>query len=151
MPKNWFKKGFNLLSKLYYFMSFKNKNFLRFSHIINFYLRFTSWIHIFCNLLLTTLNCHNPEPVRDFDLIPALRARPRYQLSSDSLVVEDYTQQNRGDYTQQNHDWAVLENPKIDTLDPNFEKTTMPTYKSKYISKLVRQRLTLKYIHVKPL
>ena len=97
------------------------------------------------------MNCHNPEPVTDFDLIPKLRAGPRYQLSSDSLIVEDYTQQNQGDYTMQNHDWAALENPKIDTLDPNFEKTTMPRNKSKYISKLVRQRLTLKYIHVKPL
>ena len=67
-----------------------------------------------------------------------------------SLVVEDYTQQNQWDYTQQNHVWAALETPQIDTLDENFEKTTMTTYKRKYISKLVRPRLTLKYIHVKP-
>ena len=52
---------------------------------------------------------------------------------------------------QQNFDWAALEKPQIDTLDPHFEKTTMATYKSKYISKLVRPRLTLKYKHVKPL
>ena len=81
--------------------------------------------------------------VRAFDLIPPLRARPKYKLSFGSLVVKDYMQQNR--------DWAALENPQIDTLDPNFENTTMTTYKSKYISKLVRPRLTLKYIHAKPL
>ena len=91
------------------------------------------------------------KTVRVFDLIPTLRARPKYQLSSGSLVVEDYTQQNQWDYTQQNCDWAALENPQIDTLDPHFEKTTMTTCKSKYISKLVRPRLTQKYIHVKPL
>ena len=39
----------------------------------------------------------------------------------------------------------------MDTLDPNVEKTTMNTYKSKYISKLVRPRLTLKCTHVKQL
>ena len=26
---------------------------------------------------------------------------------------------------QQNRDWAALVNPEIDTLDPNFEKTTI--------------------------
>ena len=50
------------------------------------------------------------------------------QLSSGSLVVEDYTQ-NWWDYTPQNGDWTALENPPIDTLDPNFEKATMTTYK----------------------
>ena len=55
--------------------------------------------------------------------------------------MEDYTQQNRCDHTQQNRDWAALENPQIDTLNPNFEKTTLTTYKIKYISKLVRPRL----------
>ena len=60
-----------------------------------------------------------------------LRARPKYQLSSASLVVDDYMQQNCWDYAQQNHDWASLENPQINTLDPHFEKTTMTTYKSK--------------------
>ena len=98
-----------------------------------------------------TLNCPNSEPVKAFDLIPTMRAGPKYQLSSGSLVMEDYTQQNRWDYTQQNRDCAALEKPQIDTLDPNFEKTTKTTYKSKYISKLVRPRLTLKFIHVKPL
>ena len=63
--------------------------------------------------------------------------------------MEDYTQQNQWDYAQQNADWAALENPKVDTFDLNFEKTTMTTYKR--LSKLVRQRSTLKYIHVKPL
>ena len=51
--------------------------------------------------------------------------------------MEDYTQQKQWDYTQQNRDWAALENSQIDTLKPNFEMTTMNTYKSKYISKLV--------------
>ena len=96
------------------------------------------FVGIFC---LNNLNCHNSEPVRAFYLIPTLRARAKYQLSCGSLVEEDYTQQNC--------DWAALENPRIDTLDPNFEKTSMTTYKSKYISQLVRPRLTLKYIHVK--
>ena len=30
-----------------------------------------------------TLNCHISETVRTFDLIPTLRSRPTYQLSSD--------------------------------------------------------------------
>ena len=58
-----------------------------------------------------------------------MRARPKYQLSSGSLGVEDYTQQNQWDYMQQNCDWTALENPQIDTLDPFFEKTTMITFK----------------------
>ena len=45
---------------------------------------------------------------------------------------------------------AALENSQIDTLDPHFEETTMTACK-KYTSKLVRQSLTQKYIHVKPL
>ena len=77
------------------------------------------------------MNHHNSEPVRAFDLVPTLRAKTKYQLSF--VVVEDYTQQNRWDYAQQNRDWAALENPQMDTLAPNFEKTTMTTYKSKYI------------------
>ena len=44
--------------------------------------------------------------------IPTLRARPKYQLSSDILLVEDYMQQNRLDYTQQNRDWAALKSFK---------------------------------------
>ena len=94
------------------------------------------------------MNIHNSEPVRAFALIPTLRARPMYYLSSGSIVVEDYTQQNQWDYARQNRDWAALEHPQI---GPTFEKTTMTTYKSNYISKLVRPRLTLKYMHVKPL
>ena len=37
-----------------------------------------------------------------------LRARPYYQLSSSSLVVEDYMRQNWCDYTQQNCDLKAL-------------------------------------------
>ena len=37
---------------------------------------------------MKTLNCYNSEPVRAFDLGPMLRARPKYQLLSGSLVVE---------------------------------------------------------------
>ena len=48
-------------------------------------------------------------------------------------------------YTQQNRDWTALEKPQIDTLASNFEKTTMTSYESKFISKLVSPRLTLKY------
>ena len=97
------------------------------------------------------MNCHNSKPVKAFELIPTLKARPKYHSSYVSLVVEDYTQQNRLDYAQQNRDWATLEKPQIDTLDTHFEQTTMTTYKRKYISRLVRPRLTLKYVHVKPL
>ena len=79
------------------------------------------------------------ETARAFDLISTLRARPKYKKSYFSLVVEDYTQQNR--------DWAAVENLRIDT----FEKPTMTTYKSKYKSNLFRPRVTQKYIHVKPL
>ena len=67
------------------------------------------------------------------------------------LRSEGNTQQNRWDYSQQNRDWEALENPQIDSLDTHFEMTAMTTYKSKYISKLVRPRFTDKYIHVKPL
>ena len=35
------------------------------------------------------MNCHYYEPIKTFDLIPTLRARPKYQLSPGSLVVED--------------------------------------------------------------
>ena len=48
--------------------------------------------------LSLTLNCHIFETLGDFDQIPTLRARPKYQLSSGSLVVEDYMQQNQWDY-----------------------------------------------------
>ena len=34
------------------------------------------------NFFLKTLNCHHSWTVRAFDLIPKLRARPEYQLSS---------------------------------------------------------------------
>ena len=34
------------------------------------------------NYFWKTLNCHNSSTVRAFDLIPKLRARPEYQLSS---------------------------------------------------------------------
>ena len=97
------------------------------------------------------MNCHNSEPIIAFDLIPTLRAQPKHQLSSGSLVVEDYTQQNRWDYAKQNRDWAVLESPQVDTLDPHFEKTTMTTYKSKYKSKLVREGFKKKRRNVGPL
>ena len=97
------------------------------------------------------MNCNDSEPDIAFDLIPTLKARPQYQLSSGSLVVEDYRQQNRWEYAQQNRDWAALENPQIDNLDLNLEMTKMTTFKSKYISKLVRPSLTLKYLLVKPL
>ena len=132
-------------------MSFKIKNFLRFSNKIYFHFRFTFGINILFGIFCwETWNCHNSEPVRGFDLIPTLKAMPKYQLTPGSLVVEDYTQ-HWWDYAQLNGDWRALENPPIDTLDPNFEKTTMTTYKSKYISKLVRPRLILKCIHIKPL
>ena len=74
-----------------------------------------------------------------------------YQLLSGSVVVEDYRQKNQWDYMQQNNDWAALENHQLNTLEPNFEKTTMTIYKSNYISELVRPRMPQKYIHVKPL
>ena len=45
-----------------------------------------------------TLNCHNSEPVRAFDLITMLRARPKNQLLSGSLVLEDHLPQNWWDY-----------------------------------------------------
>ena len=60
------------------------------------------------------------------------------------IVVEDYTLQNQWDCRQQNCNFAALKKIQIDTLDPNFDKTTMNTYKSKYISMLVRLRLTPK-------
>ena len=99
--------------------------------------------------LILTLNCNICETVKAFDLIPTLRAKPLYQLSAISYVLLLW--QNWWDYMQLNRDWVALENPQIDTLHPHFEKTTMTTYKSQYIYKLVRPMLTQKYIHVKPL
>ena len=58
-----------------------------------------------------------------------MRARSKYQFSSSRLLMEDYKKQNYWDYTQKNHDRTVLENPQIDTLDPNFKKTTIKTQK----------------------
>ena len=86
------------------------------------------------------MTCYISITVRAFDLIPTLRARPQYQLSSGSLVLEDYPQQNRWDYPQQNQERAALGNLQIDTLDPNFDKTTMTTEKTKYTSYLVRSQ-----------
>ena len=138
MPKLYIQevKGTNLLSQLWYFMSFKIKKFLCFSNIIYFHFQFTSWIHIFGIFCSKALNCHSSDPARAFDLIQTLTARSKYQLSFCSFVVEDYTQKNQWNYAQQLRDWAALENPQIDPLYPHFEKTTMTTYKSKYISKL---------------
>ena len=49
-------------------------------HVINLA---KSKISIFSgNYLVKTLNCHISSTVRAFDLIPKLRARPKYQLSS---------------------------------------------------------------------
>ena len=93
-PKIWIQevKGTNVLIKLWYFMSFEIKDLLRFSNIIYFHLHFTSWINIFAIFLLKTLNCKMSQIVRTFDLIPTLRTRPKHQLSSGSLIVEDNTQ-----------------------------------------------------------
>ena len=71
------------------------------------------------------MNCHIIEIVRAFDLIPTLRTRPKYQLSSGSLVVEDYTQQNQWDYTQQNRDWAALESFKSNLWVLNVMKVAL--------------------------
>ena len=69
-------------------------------------------LYIWAFLVWKTFNCHIIETVRDSDLIPKLRAGPKHELSSGSLVVEDYTQHNRGDYMQQNCGWAALESFK---------------------------------------
>ena len=45
---------------------------------------FTSLTHILRQLFKRTLNCHISYAVRAFDPIPALRARPKYQLSADT-------------------------------------------------------------------
>ena len=39
------------------------------------------------NYFWTTLNCHITSTVRAFDLIPKLRARPEYQLSSGTKYI----------------------------------------------------------------
>ena len=44
----------------------------------------SKYLHIFGIFFLQTLNCHYSSTVRAFDLIPKLRARPEYFLSSDS-------------------------------------------------------------------
>ena len=73
---------------------------------------FTSLIHILGNFFLYLKILTVSEIMRDFVLMPKLRARPKYQLSSGSLVVEDYRQQNQWNYTQP-HDWAALESFKF--------------------------------------
>ena len=73
---------------------------------------FTSWINFLGILVWKTLNCYIIATVRAFYLNPTLRTRPKYQLSSGSLVLEDYTQQNWWDYTQQNRDCVALESFK---------------------------------------
>ena len=143
-PKIWIQevKGTNVLSKLWYFMSFEIKDFLRFSNIIYFHLRFTSWIHIFKHFCWQTLNCHFTKTVRAFDLIPTLRARPKYQLSSGSLVVEDYTQQNRWDYTQQNRDWAALESFKSNLWVLIVKKVVLSNQKTQVFHRSVATELS---------
>ena len=58
---------------------------LRTSYVFqrNLFLLEFIFVGIFC---WQTLNCHNSEPVRAFDLISTLRATPKYQLPSGSLV-----------------------------------------------------------------
>ena len=43
-----------------------------------------NYLHIFGIFFCQTLNCHYSSTFRAFDLIPKLRARPEYQLSSAS-------------------------------------------------------------------
>ena len=40
------------------------------------------------NYFVQTLNCHISSTVRAFDLIPKLRARPKYQLSYDTKYID---------------------------------------------------------------
>ena len=57
-------------------------------------MKYHNWIKTLVPFTSLTLNCHISETVSDFDLIPALRARPKYQLYSGILVVDDYTTTN---------------------------------------------------------
>ena len=103
---------------------------------------FTSWIDTFVYFFLSqTFNCHISKTVTDFDLIPTLRARPNYQLSSCSLVVEDYTQQNRWDYTQLTRDWAALESSKSNLWDLIVKKVVLSNQKTQVLCRSVATKL----------
>ena len=93
-------------------------------------------------LCVKTLNCHNSETVRAFDLFPTLRAGPQYQLSSGSLVVEDYTQQNRWDYTQQNRDWTALESFKCNLWVLIVKKVVLSNQKTQVFHRSVATKLS---------
>ena len=101
-------------------------------HYLNPYFRF----------FLFTLNCHNSITVRAFCLIPTLRARPEYQLSYASLVVEDYPQQNRWDYPQQNQDWAALESFKSSLQVLKVKKVVLSNKKTQAFHQSVTTELS---------
>ena len=89
-----------------------------------------------------TLNCHNYKTVRAVELIPTLRARPQYQVSYGSLVVEDYTQQNRWDYTQQNCDWAAIESFKSNLWVLIVKKVVLSKQKTQVFHRSVATNLS---------
>ena len=97
------------------------------------------------------MNCHTIETVRAFDLILMLRNRPKYQLSSGSLVVEDYTQQNRWDYIQQNPDWAALESFKSNLWVLIVKKVVLSNKKKPGVSFVTGYQTIKKYQFTKPL
>ena len=92
--------------------------------------------------LAKTLNCNNSKTDRAFDLIPTLRAGPKYQLSSGSLVMKDYTQQNRWDQTQQNHDWPALESFKSNLWVLIVKKVVLSNQKTQVFHRSVAAELS---------
>ena len=89
-------------------------------------------------LVEKTLNGHNSEPVTAFDLISMLRARPKYQLSvCGGLHAAKYmglhAAKSMGLHTAKSWLGSLRKPPNWD-FGPKFEKTTMTTSKSRYIS-----------------
>ena len=61
------------------------------------------------------------------------RTRPKYQLSSGSLV-EEYMQQNQWEYTQQNCVWVALESFKSNLWVLIVKKVVLPNQKNTGVS-----------------
>ena len=58
-----------------------------------------------------TLNCHISSTVRAFDLIPKLRARPEYQLSSSNKYINMIQCDSHRHYLDINTTQSILNNP----------------------------------------
>ena len=63
------------------------------------------------NYFVKTLNCHISSTVRAFDLIPKLRARPKYQLSSGTKYINVIQCDSHRHYLDIDTTQSILNNP----------------------------------------